>query len=272
MIDEGLFKKIGLGGLEQLAKRQTTDADVQFKLGLARADAGNLEGAVDAWIEAVRLDQNGELPVVHYLGQAYLDLGKYNLATTLLIQSLERDPAGPFAAQAYLLLGQAYEGLRDPNCAHEAYQKALQLNDLSIPAQEGLSRTDLLSDCSIATSSQPELIFNGVLEFKNFGHGTTTVRLRIFRHPQTVVVCTYSEGSQSVTNFVQYSAGPALMTDHGINLKEATWIDCSAGFCGSGPLYTLINLSLDHTGQISGYTFSPVHRDRVRELTGLGLD
>ncbi|KPQ38207.1 MAG: hypothetical protein HLUCCO16_13655 [Phormidium sp. OSCR] len=85
-------------------------------LGRDRYEAGQIEGAITAWEEAVQLSQQQQVPVQQALAYTYLataagDLGQWQIAQSRLNQALDRleDAAdSPWAAHVY---GRIFNGL-----------------------------------------------------------------------------------------------------------------------------------------------------------------
>ena len=110
-----------------------------FNLGTARRESGDLDKAVEAYKEALRL--RPDYADAHLnLGDLYGDSGKYSLALASL-RRVER--LRPDDIRVYLGLGVVYLGQDSLRLAQDQFSRALELDKRSAEAQYGLATSYL---------------------------------------------------------------------------------------------------------------------------------
>lgn len=275
-MDYQLYQKLGADGLKQLAERRPQDPEVHFQLGLALADDENLEAAIDAWIDAERLDSNNEFPVVHFLARTFSDLQKHEAARDLLLASIKRSPDSPFATHSHTLLGSTYEALNEPELARDAYFKAVENDDrnVEITAQEALTRMSLAEGSAIPRPVlRSELVVDEKVEIERDEH-SIEFQFRQFRGADFTVILTSSLGKSQVYDNIEGpdGVGAYLSDTYGLNLREVIWVDDgrrdSIGLKG----LSLIRPDFGVSGHIDDSTFYPMPIERFEAITGYRLD
>lgn len=102
--------------------------------GMARLDAGDVKGAVEAYLESIKIDPNSA-EVFFSLGSAYLKLDKNNDAARAFKQAVQLKPD---LAEAHYGLGLASFRLKRYSDAVAAFKKATNLSPKMAKAHFGL--------------------------------------------------------------------------------------------------------------------------------------
>ena len=117
----------GLATLKDLIAAQPDSGDAHFHLGLLYARKGqpaDEEAAVAEFRDALRLDNTLDVARIA-LGRVLISLQKYSDAVPVLLGYAHNQPKD---AQGFYALGMAYQGLRQPGAAIDAFQRAVALD------------------------------------------------------------------------------------------------------------------------------------------------
>ncbi|MGA8617291.1 MAG: tetratricopeptide repeat protein [Candidatus Sulfotelmatobacter sp.] len=115
-----------LATLKDLVAAQPSSADAHFNLGLVYAKQGpskDEEAAVAEFLQVLRLDESMD-PARIALGRVLISLQKYSDAVPVVLEYTHRQPQDP---QAFYALSQVYRGLKEPEAAVNALERAALL-------------------------------------------------------------------------------------------------------------------------------------------------
>lgn len=278
MVDQSLFNTLGVDGLRHLASRQSDDPEVHFMLGLALSDSGDLQDAVDSFIEAQRLDTEGRFPVVHFLAKAYAEQGNPDTAQRVLKSAVEEDPESIFASHSHFLLGEIYEKRGELDLAKDAYLDAVKSDILcqEFGAHEALSRLSMNQDLELPKPPlRSELVTDQVCESESEMGEPFSFRVRVFQGPDFKVVLTSATDSKPVGNMNhlegEFGIGTYLQDELGIDLFKTLWVDHNPRV-PLGPTMEHLYPTITEEGVVEKIEFRRLPEVRFEALTGYRVD
>jgi tetratricopeptide (TPR) repeat protein len=143
-----------LATLKDLVADHPDSADAHFSLGLVYGKQGQSkdeEAAVAEFREALRLDQ-GMDPARIALGRYLISLQKYSDAAPIIVEYANHQLQDP---QGFYALGQAYQGLKKPDAAVKALERAAVLDPRNAAIRLELGM--LLANTGQADAAIPQL-------------------------------------------------------------------------------------------------------------------
>ncbi len=111
-----------------------------FNKGLVLSELGHDEEAVNAYLEAMKLEPNNAASVYYQLGNAYYNLGHHSEAVAAFNETIERLKLqgtlldNEVCVEAYYHMGKALAELGQHKAAVEAYKKAIKLKSEHVGA------------------------------------------------------------------------------------------------------------------------------------------